>query len=81
MSFSYVLSLREVKELMLNLSSLSKAVDERSKHLVIGLKGKVKGESIERHHLLPCVQITSSVVNVELWTKLLTQAHLSLGRK
>ena len=39
---SYALSLRGLKGLMLNLSSLSKVIDERSKYLVIGLKGKIK---------------------------------------
>ena len=45
--FSCLLSLREVEGLMLNLSSMSKAIDERTKYLVIGIKGKVKGESID----------------------------------
>ena len=45
---------------MLNLSRMSKAIDERTKYLVTGLKGKVKGELIERVHLFPCVRMTSS---------------------
>ena len=66
---------------MLNLSSMSKEIDERTKYLVIGIKGKINRESIERDHLFHYVQMTSSGINVELWTKLLTQAHISLGRK
>lgn len=66
---------------MLKLSIISKGIDDRTKHLVIGIKVKDKGESIERDHLFPYVCMTSSGTNVELWTKFLTQAHLSLGEK
>ena len=58
--YSYVLSLRGSEGLMLNLTSTMKGMDNQGKCLIIGLRGKVKGESMERDHLFPCVNTTSS---------------------
>ena len=79
--YSYVLSLRGSEGLMINLTAIRKGLEDKREHLVVGLRGKVKGESVERDHMFPCVTITSSGINVELWTRLLINAHLSLGRK
>ena len=64
--FSWFLSFKGVEGLILNLSRFSKVIDERTKHLFIGLKVKVEGESIERYHSFPCARMTSSDINVEL---------------
>ena len=48
---------------------------------VVALKGKIKGESIERDHILPCANITSSGINVRVWLQMLVKAHSMAGRK
>ena len=59
-----MLSLRGLEGTMLNLSTLKKHQNALSDYLVIGLKGKIKGESNERDHLFYSVNATSSGVRV-----------------
>ena len=79
-ALSYVLSLRGVEGLMLNLSTIITEIMVKRDYLVIGLRGKLKGERIDRDHLLPCTRITSSGIKIEMWLKLLVIGHKSLGR-
>jgi hypothetical protein len=61
----YTLSLRGSEGLLLDLAGLNpKFVARGDRYVVVALLGKVKGESDERAHLLPCVPITSSGINV-----------------
>jgi len=78
---SYVLSLRGSEGLMVDLSTLIKGFKEKKEYLLIGLKGKIKGETIERNHLFPCSKVTSSGLEVELWAKLIITTHKSFGRE
>jgi hypothetical protein len=62
----YVLSLRGSEGLLLDLKGLHRqwgAGDGTC--VVVTLQGKIKGETNDRDHLLPCVLMTSSGVNVK----------------
>ena len=78
---SYVLSLRGSEGLMLNLTTIKKELDKPRDFCLIALKGKVKGESAERDHILPCVKVTKSKINVQVWLRMLCVAHAMTGRK
>ena len=81
----YVLSLRGPEGLLVSLgplieqeglesiiqqgSSLGKAL------LIVPLLGKVKGESYRREHVLPCVEVTASGINVRRWLDLLIEVR------
>ena len=65
---------------MLNLSTIITEIMVKRDYLVIGLRGKLKGERIDRDHLLPCTRITSSGIKIEMWLKLLVIGDKSLGR-
>jgi hypothetical protein len=47
---------------------------------VLALRGKVKGETASRDHLLPCVHITSSVINFKDWMHMSLLANQEEGR-
>ena len=78
---SYVLSLRGSEGLMLNLTALCREDKIDRKYCVVPLKGKVKGESIERDHVLPCCLETSSGIKVGSWIKMIILAHGMAGRR
>jgi hypothetical protein len=46
----------------------------------IALRGKVKGETAARAHLLPCVHVTSSGVDLRMWMDLYLLANQEEGR-
>ena len=79
-AFSYVLSFRGVEGFMLDLSAMRKNLDDLAEHIVIALKGKVKGESHERDHMFPCVTVTSSGINVKSWLLMLLRVHKAADR-
>ena len=60
---------------MLNLSTIRKALAIKRDYCVVVLKGKMKGELIERDHILPCLKETSNEMNDEVWLKLIGYAH------
>ena len=63
---TYVLSLRGAEGQMLELGGLRKHWGEKRKdYLIVVLWGKIKGEEEYREHLIPCVKITKSGINVE----------------
>ena len=62
----YVLSLREAKELMVDLVALAKCLLDKKNNIIIELKEKVKGQVIESNHLFPCVKFTSGGLDKEL---------------
>ena len=62
---SHVLSLQGSEGFMLNLGSIGSEMQVKRSHCVVALRGKVKGETIERNHIFPCCKITSSGINVE----------------
>lgn len=78
--FSYVLSLRGSEGIMINLSTIVKHHKTSTDWIIVGLKGKVKGETSERDHMFYCVNETSSGINVRAWTDLLKTVHEKAGR-
>ena len=63
---SYVVSLRGKEGLLLDLEGLIRhSSSGNGSYVVITLQGRVKGETNDRDHLLPCVPITSSGVDVK----------------
>jgi hypothetical protein len=76
----YAVSLRGCEGFLLDLAGLNRkfgAGGER--YVVIALLGKIKGESDDRDHLLPCVPITSSGVEVKTSLKRLLEFKRSRG--
>jgi hypothetical protein len=62
---SYVISLRGSEGMMLDLTTLHRYLfDKADERIVLGLFGKTKGETHDRSHLFPCVNVTSSGVRV-----------------
>ena len=60
----YVTSLRGVEGFLLDLDGLNRYWEpDRKDYIVIALLGKIKGESNDAAHLIPCVPITSSGIN------------------
>jgi hypothetical protein len=78
--FCFVLSLRSTEGLMTDLQGLIKYRGASTDFVIIPLKGQVKGESHTRHHLLHCVNITDSGINVRSWVRRLMAIHLLRGR-
>jgi hypothetical protein len=62
----YTISLRGCEGFLLDLAGLNqKFLAGGDKYIVIALLGKIKGESGDRAHLLPCVPVTSSGIDVK----------------
>jgi len=61
---TYVMSLRGREGLFLDLKGLNRYWNEKEDLVKIVLLGKVKGELREREHHLPCVNVTSSGIEV-----------------
>ena len=63
----YVLSLRGTEGLLLDLEGLHRHWGSGDgTYLVVTLQGTIKGETNDRDHLLPCVHVTSSGVDVKV---------------
>jgi hypothetical protein len=79
---SYVLSLRGVEGLLLDLEGLLRHESKgNDSHFVVALLGKVKGEQHDRCHLLPCASITSSGIPVRMWVLAAMRAKEVAGLK
>jgi hypothetical protein len=77
----FVVSLRGPEGLSLDLEGLDSMVNPVTQsHLIIPLLGQVKGEHHARAHLLPCVFVTSSGIQVQLWLQRLVQLRTREGR-
>lgn len=77
----FVVSLRGPEGLLLDLEGLDEMVNPLTQnHLIIPLLGQVKGEHHARAHLLPCVFVTSSGIQVQLWLQRLVQLRTREGR-
>ena len=61
----YTISLRGTEGFLLDLAGLNKYWKEDRDHLIIALLGKVKGESADLAHLVPCVWVTATGINVK----------------
>jgi hypothetical protein len=77
----YVVSLRGSEGLLLDLSGLNRKWGVGGeRYVVIALLGKIKGETGDRSHLLPCVNKTSSGINVRKSLKRLLDYKRSIGQ-
>jgi hypothetical protein len=77
---TYTLSLRGTEGFYLDLGGLHKYKDKgSSKHILIPLLGKIKGEHSERCHLMPCTLVTSSGIGVAYWVNRLREHKAKLG--
>lgn len=64
-TISYVISLRGVEGLLLDLRGLHKHWKQgKGKYVIIPLLGQIKGEKDDIAHLIPCVEKTGSGLNV-----------------
>ena len=86
-AISYVISLRGPEGLLLDLEGLRKYFNSHfgddgkpEKHVIIALLGQVKGEHNERQHLIPCVNVTKSGINVRRWLRRTIAVNFSEGR-
>ena len=62
----YTCSLRGCEGFLLDLAGLNrKFLLGGDKYVVIALLGKIKGETADRDHLLPCMPVTSSGIDVK----------------
>jgi hypothetical protein len=79
---SYVNSLRGPEGLLLDLAGCLKhfSADDTKDHVVFALLGTVKGEHLERQHLLPTVNETQSGIPVRRWLKRILGANRMCGR-
>jgi hypothetical protein len=63
---AYVVSLRGVEGLLLDLASLNLHWGKREDCITLALLGKIKGEDGDAIHLIPCVATTSSGIKVKV---------------
>jgi hypothetical protein len=77
---SYVTSLRGPEGRLLDLEGMWAQKGVHPDSTVLVLRGKVKGETAFRAHLLPCVHITSSRINLKDWMKMCLLANQEEGR-
>ena len=65
-TISYVLSLRGNEGILLELKGLRRHwKSEETNYFIIVLFGKLKGEDGVREHLIPCINVTKSGINVK----------------
>jgi len=76
---SYVVSLRGPEGLLLDLHGLQKHWRNTNDYVVLALLGKVKGESQDLAHLIPCVTKTKSNIDVKKILERLIVTKRSLG--
>jgi hypothetical protein len=72
---SYVTSLRGPEGRLLDLEGMWAQKGVHLDSTVLALRGKVKGETVSRAHLLPCAHITLSVINLKDWMHLCLLAN------
>jgi hypothetical protein len=76
----YTCSLRGCEGFLLDLAGLNrKFAAGGNKYVVIALLGRIKGETGDRDHLLPCVPVTSSVIDVKASVARLIEFKRSRG--
>ena len=65
-TLSYVISLRGNEGFLLDLDGMSRHTSgNEKKYFIVALQGKIKGETNEKSHLVPCANITSSGIDVK----------------
>ena len=81
-TISYVLSLRGNEGILLELKSLRRHwKSEETNYFIIALFGKLKGEDGAREHLIPCINVTKSGINVKYTISRLIELKEKAGLK
>lgn len=76
----FVLSLRSTEGLLADLEGMLEHHDNTRSNLVIPLLGKFKGEDHASQHLMPCVHVTDSGIQVKVWMTRVLAVHSAMGR-
>ena len=77
---SYVISLRGSEGFLLDLGTLRKLKERATnEYFWLSLLGKLKGEKVEKEHNIPCINITSSGINVKRIVYRLMEEKEKLG--
>jgi hypothetical protein len=76
----YVTSLRGPEGRLLDLEGMWSQRNLSLGSTVIALRGKVNGETAARAHLLPCVHVTSSGVDLRMWMDVCLLVNQEEGR-
>jgi hypothetical protein len=79
-AFCYVVGLRGPEGLLADLEGLIEHFSGTSKYVIIPLLGRVKGEHHSKQHLIPCVSVTDSGIEVESWMRQVLALHRIRGR-
>jgi hypothetical protein len=78
---TYVLSLRGPEGLLIDLDGLRRHKDiGEGQYCIVALRGRIKGESSDRCHLLPCCIETSSGLKVQEWIHRLIREKEARGQ-
>ena len=78
--FCYVVSLRSSEGLMVDVEGIRDLGEASMDHVVIPLLGQVKGEDHTRQHVIHCVNVTDSGINVRRWVNRLRSLHRVMNR-
>ena len=79
-SISYVVSLRGSEGLLLDMNGLMKHWKRNDgTYFLIPLLGRIKGEEVERPHLIPCVNTTSTQIRIKEVVRRLMKLKLKQG--
>ena len=78
---SHAISQRRNEGLMLHLTRIGEELKIQKQHMTISLKGKVKGDSLERDNLFPCAKVTTKGLDVSFWSNFLIAGHKNMGQK
>ena len=82
MTLAYVLSLIGPEGLLINLDGLNRHWrPNRNEHITMALLGRVKGETLNQTHLLPCSIVTDSGIDVKHIVHSLLVDKLNFGLK
>ena len=78
--FCYVVSLRGTEGLMVDVDGVANLGTAKPGFVIIPLLGQVKGEDHTRQHLIHCVNVTDSGIQVRKWVTRLQRLHVVLGK-
>ena len=79
--FCFVVSLRGSEGLMVDVAGIREISDSREEFVIIPLLGQVKGEDHTRQHLIHCVNVTDSGIQVRKWITRLKPSMSTCERK
>jgi hypothetical protein len=80
LAFCYVVGLQGPEGLLADLEGLIEQFSGTIKYVIIPLLGRVKGEHHSKQHLIPCVSVTDSGIEVKSWMRQVLALHRIQGR-